>query len=93
MQAILIAIAGVIASGLIFRLLASIGFALGTAYVINMIIDDYIVRSINNMNTSLPSEVSAFLNLIGADDALSVMIGGLTFVATWKSLKIIFVRK
>lgn len=45
------------------------------------------------MGTALTPEVSAFLNLIGADDALSVMIGGVAFVATWKSLKLIFVRK
>ena len=41
------------------------------------------------MGTALTPEVSAFLNLIGADDALSVMIGGVAFVATWKSLKLI----
>lgn len=93
MPAMLIAVIGFVLSGLVFRVLASIGFGLGTAYVINKIIDDYLVRSINMMGTGLPADVSAFLNLVGADDALSVMIGGVAFVATWKSLKLILVRK
>lgn len=93
MHALLAAVAGFVISGLIFRLLASIGFALGTAYFINKVIDDYLVRSINNMGTALPSDVSAFLNLIGADEALSVMIGAVSFVASYKALKLLFIRK
>lgn len=93
MPTMLIAVISFVLSGLIFRLLASIGFSLGVAFVINKVINDYLVRSVNQMGTALTPEVSAFLNLIGADDALSVMIGGVAFVATWKSLKLIFVRK
>lgn len=93
MPVMLIYVIGSVLSGLVFRVLASISFGLGTAYFINKVINDYLVRSINMMGTALPADVSAFLNLIGADDALSVMIGSVAFVATWKSLKLIFIRK
>lgn len=89
----LAAVIGFIVSGLLWRVLASIGFGLATAHFINQVIDDYLSRSINQMTGVLPPSTSAFLNLIGADDCISVMIGGLTFVATYKSLKLIFIRK
>lgn len=89
----IISIISFIVSGLIFRLLASIGFGLGTAYFINQVINDYLTRSINLMGTALPPETSAFLNIIGADHCISVMMGGLTFVAVYKSLKLILVRQ
>lgn len=93
MHGILIAVASFILSGLIFRLLASVGFGLGTAYFINSIVNDYLTRSIESMNTALPPETSAFLNIIGADEALSVMIGAVSFIASYKALKLIFVRQ
>lgn len=88
MPAALIAIISFVVSGLIFRLLASIGFSLATAYFVNQIIDDYLVKSINSMSSALRPDVSAFLNIIGADDAISVMIGGLSFVAMCSYLRV-----
>ncbi len=92
MPVAIIAIISFVLSGLVFRVLASIGFSLATAYFVNQIIDDYLVKSINSMSSALRPDVSAFLNLIGADEAISIMIGGLSFVAMYKSLKFVFVR-
>lgn len=92
MPVAIIAIISFVLSGLVFRVLASIGFSLATAYFVNQIIDDYLVKSINSMSSALRPDVSALLNLIGADEAISIMIGGLSFVAMYKSLKFVFVR-
>ena len=89
----LISIISFIVSGLIFRLLASIGFGLGTAYFVHQVINDYIARSVNMMDTALPPETSAFLNIIKADQAISIMLGGLSFVAVYKSLKLVLIRQ
>lgn len=88
-----IAVIGFIISGLVWRVLASIGFGLATASFINYVLDEYLVRSITQMNTSLHPDVSAYLNIARVDDCISVMIGSLVFVGTYKSLKLIFVRK
>lgn len=93
MPVALVAVLGFIVSGLVWRLLASIGFGLMTANFINKIIDDYLVRSITQMNTALHPDVSAYLNIARVDDCISIMLGSLVFVSTYKSLKLIFVRK
>ena len=92
MPAMLIAVLGFVISGLVWRVLASIGFGLVTAAFINHVINDYLNRSLNLMNSSLPPDAAALLGIVGADDCISVMIGGIVFVATYKSLKIVFVR-
>ena len=71
----LAAVIGFIVSGLLWRVLASIGFGLATAHFINQVIDDYLARSIQQMGTALPPDTSAFLNLLGADDCISVITG------------------
>ena len=93
MQFSLLSLFAVVVSGLVWRVLASIGFGLATASFINHVIDAYLVRSITQMNTSLHPDVSAYLNIARVDDCISVMIGSLVFVGTYKSLKLIFVRK
>ncbi|WP_066801455.1 DUF2523 family protein [Moraxella oblonga] len=93
MQFSLISVLGIVAGGLVWRILASIGFGLATANYINKIIDGYLVRSITQMNTALHPDVSAYLNIARVDDCISIMLGSLVFVSTYKSLKLIFVRK
>lgn len=92
MPAVLIALLGAIVSGLVFRVLASIGFAMVTAAFINQVIADYLNRSIQQMGTALSPQVSAYLNIARVDDCISIMIGALMFVATYKSMKFIFIR-
>lgn len=92
MPAMLLAVIGFVVSGLVWRLLASIGFGLATAAFVNNVIDDYVNRALNLMNGSMSADVAALLAIVGADDCLSVIIGGLSFVAVYKSLKLIFVR-
>lgn len=93
MPVALVAVIGFVVSGLVWRLLASIGFGLMTAGFINKIVDAYLVRSITEMNTALHPDVSAYLNIARVDDCISIMLGSLVFVGTYKSLKLIFVRK
>lgn len=92
MPAMLVAVIGFIVSGLVWRLLASIGFGLATAAFVNNVIEDYINRSLMLMKGSISADVSALLGIVGADDCISVIMGGLSFVAVYKSLKLIFVR-
>lgn len=92
MPAMLLAVIGFVVSGLVWRLLASIGFGLATAAFVNNVIDDYVNRALNLMNRSMSADVAALLGIVGADDCLSVIMGGLSFVAVYKSLKLIFVR-
>ena len=92
MPAMLLAVIGFVVSGLVWRLLASIGFGLATAAFVNNVIDDYVNRALNLMNGSMSADVASLLGIVGADDCLSVIMGGLSFVAVYKSLKLIFVR-
>lgn len=92
MPAMLVGVLGFIVSGLVWRILASIGFGLATAAFINHIINDYLNRALVLMNGSMSADVAALLGIVGADDCISVIIGGLVFIATYKSLKLIFVR-
>lgn len=93
MAKLLALVSGYIISGLIFRLLASIGFGLATATFINELIHQYLSKSMAQMNTALDADVAAYLNLLRADDCISIIVGSISFVATYKSLKLIFVRK
>lgn len=92
MPAMLLAVIGFVVSGLVWRLLASIGFGLATAAFVNNVINDYVNRALTLMNGSISADVAALLGIVGADDCLSVIMGGLSFVAVYKSLKLIFVR-
>lgn len=92
MPAMLLAVIGFVVSGLVWRLLASIGFGLATAAFVNNVINDYVNRALTLMNGSVSADVAALLGIVGADDCLSVIMGGLSFVAVYKSLKLIFVR-
>lgn len=92
MPAMLVAVIGFVVSGLVWRLLASIGFGLATAAFVNNVINDYVNRALTLMNGSISADVAALLGIVGADDCLSVIMGGLSFVAVYKSLKLIFVR-
>lgn len=92
MPMLLVSVMGFVVSGLVWRILASIGFGIATAAFINVVINDYINKALQLMSGSVSADVAALLGIVGADDCLSVMIGGLVFVATYKSLKIIFVR-
>lgn len=92
MPALLAAVLGFVVSGLAWRILASIGFGLTTAYFVNDVISDYLNKSLRLMNGALPPDIAALLGMVGADDCLSVMCGGITFIAVYKSLKLMFVR-
>lgn len=92
MPAILAVIAGYIVSGLVWRLLASIGFTLVTAGFINGVVNDYIHRGLSVLG-GLSEDVTGILGIVKADEQLSVWINALLFIATYKSLKLIFVRK
>lgn len=92
MGKLLALISSYIVSGLIFRLLGSIGFGLATATFVQQVASSYLVKSVNQMNTALDADIAAYLNLLRADDCLSIMFGTISFVATYKSLKIIFIR-
>lgn len=92
MPAVLVAVLGFVISGLVWRILASIGFGLMTAAFVRDISNDYINRALNLMKGSMSADVAALLGIVGADDCLSVIMGGLSFVAVYKSLKLIFVR-
>ncbi|AXH73446.1 MAG: DUF2523 domain-containing protein [Inoviridae sp.] len=92
MPAMIIAVLGFVISGLVWRVLASIGFGLATAAFVNNVINDYMNRALALMQGSLSADIAALLGLVGADDCISVMMGGLSFVAVYKSLKLIFVR-
>lgn len=71
MPAMLLAVIGFVVSGLVWRLLASIGFGLATAAFVNNVIDDYVNRALNLMNGSMSADVAALLGIVGADDCLS----------------------
>ena len=70
MQFSLLSLFAVVVSGLVWRVLASIGFGLATASFINHVIDAYLVRSITQMNTALHPDVSAYLNIARVDNFL-----------------------
>lgn len=89
---IVVAVIGFVISGLVWRILASIGFGLGTAYFVRGVVSDYLNKALNLMNSSVSSDVAALLGMVGADDCISVMMGGLVFIAVYKSLKLMFVR-
>ena len=92
MPAILAAIAGYIVSGLVWRLLASIGFTLVTASFINGVVNDYIYRGLSVLG-GLSSDITGILGILKADEQISIWINALLFISTYKSLKLIFVRK
>ncbi|MGP4971997.1 DUF2523 family protein [Psychrobacter aquimaris] len=83
---------GFIISGLVWRLLASIGFGLITAAFVLVVINDYLNRSLALMGQGLHPTAAALLGIVGADECISVMIGSISFVAVYKSLKLVFVR-
>lgn len=93
MQAILIAVGGYIVSGLVWRLLASIGFSIITIGFINTVVNDYINRALDGFNTLMPPTILNLLGVAKVDVVISIWINALIFVSTYKSLKIIFVRK
>lgn len=93
MAKILAMISGYIISGLIFRLLGSIGFGLATQVFVDVLVDKYLKKSMYEMNTALGSDIAAYLNLLRADECISIIVGSISFVATYKSLKLIFVRE
>ena len=93
MQAILVAVAGYIVSGLVWRLLASIGFSIITIGFINTVVNDYINRALDGFNTSMPPTILNLLGVAKVDVVISIWINALIFVSTYKSLKFIFVRK
>lgn len=92
MPVMLAGVIGFIVSGLVWRILASIGFGIATAAFVRNVTNDYINRALTLMNGSISADVAALLGIVGADDCLSVIMGALSFIAVYKSLKIIFVR-
>lgn len=93
MGALLAKVAGFVVSGLIFRLLASIGFSLATMAFISTVVNDYVNRALTGFSSSLPPLVLNLLGIAKADVVISLWINALIFVSTYKSLKFIFVRK
>lgn len=89
---VLIALFGFIVSGLVWRLVASIGFGIFTAAFIYNVTNDYLNKSLSLMNQGMNPTAASLLGIVGADDCISVMIGGLVFISIYKSLKMIFVR-
>ncbi|CAI3132707.1 hypothetical protein MWMV18_MWMV18_03587 [Acinetobacter calcoaceticus] len=91
MASILIRILSYFASGLIFRMLSGIGLSVFTAYGLNTVFDNYITLAYQNMNGFSPM-VMAFVGLAGLDQAISILVGALTFTIYLKSLSLIFTR-
>lgn len=81
-----------VVSGLIFRLLASIGFGLATQEFVGKVVDSYLQKGVKSLNSALSPEISAYLNIARVDDCISILIGTIAFIASYKSLKLIFVR-
>lgn len=93
MGALLFKIGGFIVSGLVFRLLASIGFSLATMTFISTVVNEYVNKSLQLLNYSLPSVVINLMGIAKLDIVLSLWINALIFITTYKSLKFIFIRK
>lgn len=89
---LLVGLVGFVISGLVWRLLASVGLGIITASFVNNVTTDYLNKSLSLMNSAISPDVAALLGMVGADDCLSVICGGITFISVYKSLKIIFVR-
>lgn len=88
----LIGLASFVVSGVVFRILASVVIGLTTASFVRSVINDYMSKAFSLMNSSMSSDVIGLLGVVGADKCLSVMAGALSFIAVYKSLKLIFVR-
>lgn len=82
-----------IISGVIFRLLASIGFGLATQAFVGGVVDDYLQKGMKSMNALLSPQIAAYMHLARVDDCVSILMGAITFIATYKSLKLMFVRQ
>lgn len=92
MASILLRVIGFVLSGLVFRLLASIGFSLFTIGFLNSVVNDYVNRALLGFSSSLPPMVLNLLGVAKADFVISIWINALVFVSTYKSLKFMFVR-
>lgn len=88
----LIGFASFVVSGVVFRIIASVVVGLMTASFVRGVVSDYLNKAFNLMNSSMSSDISALLGIAGVDNCLSVMAGGISFIAVYKSLKLIFVR-
>lgn len=93
MAGLLIKVFAFIISGLIWRLVASVGFTIFTIGFVNTIVNDYINRALQGFQTSMPPMIVGLLGLAKIDLCISIWINALIFVSTYKSLKFIFVRK
>ncbi len=91
MATVLIRILAYIASGLIFRMLTGLGLSVVTAYTLNTVFDNYITQAYQNMNGFSPT-VMALIGIAGLDQAISILVGALTFMIYLKSLSLIFTR-
>ena len=72
------------------KILSSLGLSIGTSLFVSSVIDGYINRAVSQLNQGFHSDVMAFANIARIDDCISIMIGGIVFVASYKSLKIFF---
>lgn len=93
MSSILLKVLGFVVSGLVFRLLASVGLSLFSIGFINGVVNDYINRALQGFSVSLPPLVLNLLGVAKADVVISIWINALIFVSTYKSIKFIFIRK
>ena len=83
-----------IASDVVFRVLASLGLWVGVSSFISSIIDGYINKLLATFRAgSIMGDILAFANIAKLDDCLSICIGALLFVASYKSAKVIISRK
>lgn len=90
MPAVLIKVLQFIVGGLISRLLISVGVGLFTAVYVKLYVDDYLSRSESLLISGLPPEVIQLAGIARLDDCISIIFGGLSLVATLKSLKLVF---
>lgn len=59
-----------IISGVIFRLLASIGFGLATQAFVGGVVDDYLQKGMKSMNALLSPQIAAYMHLARVDSCI-----------------------
>lgn len=90
MGRLLTALFGLFTSDVIVRLLLSVGVSLTVNTFISKSINDYINRSVNSFTAT--SDILALLNIARVDECISIIIGGLILVATYKTLKLTLIK-
>ncbi|MDC5516949.1 DUF2523 domain-containing protein [Acinetobacter baumannii] len=79
-------------SGVVFRLLSSVGLSIFSMYAINDIFNEFIDQAYAASSGFSPTVLS-LLALAGIDKCITILVGAMTFVVYLRSLSFIFGRK